>query len=73
MTFFLLKIRVYVGGEAAVLPSTTIVIMCPVKGASKHRVEWLKNDRHIKNGPRLHFSNKYVQLYYFYIRNILKT
>ncbi|XP_035828509.1 ADAMTS-like protein 1 [Aplysia californica] len=52
------KVRLVVGAEAAVLPGTSIIMRCPVRGMSKRRLEWLKNDRPVRKGRRVTISNR---------------
>ncbi|CAL1528734.1 unnamed protein product [Lymnaea stagnalis] len=62
MTFFQInlveQVRLFVGAEAMVLPRTAIIIMCPVKGIGKKRVEWLKDDRPIIQNKRITVSRR---------------
>ncbi|KAH9494936.1 Protein madd-4 [Bulinus truncatus] len=52
------KVRIFVGGEAGILPGTSITILCPVKGKDKKRVQWLKNDKPIRQRAHVTISNR---------------
>lgn len=52
-----LQVRLTVGAVAALLPGTSVVASCPVRGMSKNRIEWLKNDRPLRKSRRSYVSN----------------
>ncbi|XP_070177098.1 protein madd-4-like [Littorina saxatilis] len=60
MKFFQLnkmdRVRLVVGTDAAILPGTSVVANCPVRGISKRAIEWLKNDRPLRKTRRTHIS-----------------
>lgn len=45
------------GTSAAILPGTSVIATCPVRGASKNSVEWLRNDRPLRKTRRTHVSS----------------
>ncbi|KAK7484024.1 hypothetical protein BaRGS_00024759, partial [Batillaria attramentaria] len=61
MRFFQLnkmnKVRLVVGAEAAILPGTSVIASCPVRGMSKRQIEWLKNGRPLRQTRRSYISN----------------
>ncbi|KAL8616635.1 hypothetical protein ACOMHN_031617 [Nucella lapillus] len=52
------RVRLSVGTAAAILPGTSVVVSCPVRGMSKRSVQWLKNERPLKASRRAYVSNK---------------
>ncbi|XP_076443414.1 protein madd-4-like [Babylonia areolata] len=51
------RVRLVVGTVAAILPGTSVVVSCPVRGMSKRSVQWLKNQRPVKTTRRSFISN----------------
>ncbi|XP_025078114.1 ADAMTS-like protein 1 isoform X1 [Pomacea canaliculata] len=51
------RVRLKVGTSAAILPGTSVIATCPVRGASKNSVEWLRNDRPLRKTRRTHVSS----------------
>jgi hypothetical protein len=45
-----------VGTQAAILPGTSVIASCPARGIPKNKIEWLKNDRPLRQTRRSHVS-----------------
>ncbi|XP_071086496.1 protein madd-4-like isoform X1 [Haliotis cracherodii] len=52
------KVRLLIGSNAAILPGTSVIAKCPVKGFNKRKLEWYRNGRRIRNGRRVNVSKK---------------
>ncbi|CAG5116554.1 unnamed protein product, partial [Candidula unifasciata] len=52
------KVRLVVGTDAAILPGTSVIIKCPVTGMNRKKVEWLKDERPIRQGHRVTVSTR---------------
>ena len=49
--------RLVVGTAAAILPGTSVIASCPVRGINKRAIEWLKNERPLRQSRRAYISN----------------
>ncbi|XP_013096566.2 ADAMTS-like protein 3 isoform X1 [Biomphalaria glabrata] len=52
------KVRLFVGGEASILPGTSVLILCPVNGKDKKKIEWLKNGKPVRPNAQIAISKR---------------